>query len=361
VTDVAVHPVSGRIYVLDAALRSVAVFERDGTPAFTFGQRGRGPGDYEAPSRIMVLPWSGDLAVWDAALQRLTVSSVTGAVKATHLLAHERSSVGLDNELSQTGRTIAARVDGYVFEVRSNPAQVVAAQQKGYLVRLNRDVTVADTLLEFAVSQIGYAARRSANTTHEEWERPLIFSPKPHWAVLTDGGLVVTVGGRYELLHVAADGEPRQRFVRHVPPARVTRDDRLRFLRQEVENRRAGGPLILLERFARDRFALLRPALAGVLAGSANSSWIRRFDTAEDPEGRSGTFDVVSAEEELIAQYQFPEGANPLFIDGESVYAAVKDSAGAESLAVFRMPTAASARPPLVPRGVAEAQLSRQR
>jgi len=59
-------------WILDGTQRLVAHFASDGSLLHSFGRRGAGPGEFEVPTAVGVVP-SGDIVVVDAGLLRLTV------------------------------------------------------------------------------------------------------------------------------------------------------------------------------------------------------------------------------------------------------------------------------------------------
>jgi DNA-binding beta-propeller fold protein YncE len=70
----AVHPVTGRIYVVDSALDKVKVYRSsDGAPVFQFGSSGSGPGQLSFPISIAVSPALGEAFVADSRNRRIAV------------------------------------------------------------------------------------------------------------------------------------------------------------------------------------------------------------------------------------------------------------------------------------------------
>jgi 6-bladed beta-propeller protein len=68
----------GRIVVANAGTGSLLIFDPSGRPLRTVGRRGRGPGEFEAPT--LVAQVRGDsLVVWDVTLHRLSVFDREGA------------------------------------------------------------------------------------------------------------------------------------------------------------------------------------------------------------------------------------------------------------------------------------------
>ena len=69
--DIAVDPVSGRIYVVDGQRHEVAIYDADGAPLARFGGRGAGDGQFDFPAGIAVDPQAGEVLVSDQRNSRM--------------------------------------------------------------------------------------------------------------------------------------------------------------------------------------------------------------------------------------------------------------------------------------------------
>ena len=69
---------AGRLAALDAAAKVVWLIEQRTGSAVALGREGEGPGEFETPRAVMAAP-DGDVAVYDAALRRITVLAAAGA------------------------------------------------------------------------------------------------------------------------------------------------------------------------------------------------------------------------------------------------------------------------------------------
>lgn len=75
-------------YVADAGTSSILVYDRSGSPVTRIGRRGRGPGEFIAPSAFALLDSGarmgvGELAVVDAALKRISIVDPQLTVRRT--------------------------------------------------------------------------------------------------------------------------------------------------------------------------------------------------------------------------------------------------------------------------------------
>ncbi len=82
----------GRVFLLDPSAFKVRVFDADLAPIGSFGQRGKGPGEFEEPKSIALTP-DGRVAVFDPTLKRLTLFDASGATLTTQRL--EASNVAI--------------------------------------------------------------------------------------------------------------------------------------------------------------------------------------------------------------------------------------------------------------------------
>jgi len=76
-TGIAVHPLSGAIYVVDTATHSVSVFSADGILESSFGSRGSGAGQLNYPTLIAIGP-EGRIYVSDSLNFRIQVFTDSG-------------------------------------------------------------------------------------------------------------------------------------------------------------------------------------------------------------------------------------------------------------------------------------------
>jgi hypothetical protein len=330
IVDVAPSPGGDTLYVLDGMSLSVFAFDSGGTRLFGFGGRGGGPGEFRRPTGLTLLPWSGEVAVWDVQTQRLTVHTSAGAVVRTI------SPAGIPGGLVQK---MAAVQDGFVAEVRSDPLRVRPEAQRGVVVRLNQTGRATRTLLRFRVPGVNASHRESAaGSSVTTWLTPLTWSPEPRWSTLRDGSVVFAPGGPDEVYRIDPAGHV-ERIRADTPPARVTRGDRVRHLAGLRERGKIAAPttpLHLLEPLNRPLYAIVRPAVSGVLAGPGGAAWTRGFSTEDDWRGYSREWRVTAAARPP-ARVRLPQGFEPLHIVGGLVYGVAVDSMLAERVEAYRV------------------------
>lgn len=332
IADVAPSRSGDTVYVLDEMEGQVSAFDRQGRRLFTFGARGEGAGEFRRPVDLLVLPWSGEVGVWDMDAQRLTLHGPGGERPRT-----VDPSPGGRRTSSRTVRRVGTYADGYVVEVHEDPLLVGPGSQHALLIRLNRELAVRDTLARVLVpgvtaSHVETAAGSSATT----WHNPPVYSPALSWASLDDGSVLMAPGGPPDVYRLTASGATRFRW-RH-RPGRLTRSDRLRRLEGEIETglfRAPPVPVTVLEPLHRRFFSILRPSFTGVLGGAAGEIWVRRFDTRASWEGHALIWERVAYDGTALPAIQLPGGFRPRRVIGALMYGVATDSLGVERAEVY--------------------------
>jgi hypothetical protein len=69
-----------RIYILDAAINTVRVYDMHGTHLTSFGREGSGPGEFQQPRSVEVNPADGTLFVRDGQMSRIGIFTPDGEV-----------------------------------------------------------------------------------------------------------------------------------------------------------------------------------------------------------------------------------------------------------------------------------------
>ncbi|HEX2209716.1 MAG TPA: hypothetical protein VHG93_18690 [Longimicrobium sp.] len=332
IADLAPSLSGDTVYVLDAMGSSVSAFDTDGRHLLSFGGKGGGPGEFRRPVQLLVLPWSGEVAVWDVETQRLTVHTPAGdAVRVVSPAAGDgRGKV----------RRIRAFGGGYVAEVHSDPLLVSAWGQRGALVRLDTAAAAPRTLFAFTIAAVNATHQEPApGTSITSWLKPPTWSPEPRWDLLPDGTVLFAPGGPDEAYRVAPSGRAT-RLYRESAPGRVTRRDRLRRLDGERDRRIIASPrapLALLEAANRRFFAAVRPSVTGVLAGPGGALWTRGFDTRESWQGFSRTWTPTHADGRLAGAVRLPAGLEPVRIADGVLYGVAEDEMHVQRVEAYRV------------------------
>jgi hypothetical protein len=332
VADVAPGASGDTVYVLDGMNASVSAFGADGRFLFAFGGKGGGPGEFRRPVQLLVLPWSGEVAVWDVETQRLTVHTPAGRVArmVAPATADARGRV----------QRIRAFAGGYVAEVHSDPLVVRAEGQRGALVRLDTAARAPRTLFSFAIAAVNASHVEPApGTSITSWMKPPTWSPEARWDVLADGTVLFAPGGPDEAYRVAPSGRVA-RIHRDLDYARVSRRDRIRNLDGARDRRQIASPetpLALLEAMNRRFFVAVRPAVTGVLAGPGGALWMRGFDTGESWQGFSRTWTAAGADGRPAGAIRLPGAFEPLRVVDGVLYGVAEDGMHVQRVEAYRV------------------------
>jgi hypothetical protein len=326
IADVAATGGGDTVYVVDTLERRVTAFRADGRYLFAAGRRGEGPGEFQEPVSAAHLPWNGGLAVWDLALQRITFLAADGSVRDTRRPLAQ-------GDLARLGRRLRAWRGGMLLEVHDDALVTPPERQRGHLVRLDTAGRVRDTVLTFRIPPVhGTAQESGGRILSATWAWSPHWTPKPTWDVGGDGVILFAPGGRPDVYAFAADGTPLRRVSRTWAPRPVTWSERYDNL-AEAQRRGLYGqaPVWMLEMLNRDRYARVRPAVMGLLAGPDGRALTRRFDTAEAWDGRGRTWDEVAPGGPGGA-LRFPAGFHPLLRAGGRVFGVRQDSLDVDHL-----------------------------
>jgi hypothetical protein len=331
VADVAPSLSGDTVYVLDGMSATVSAFDAAGRPLFDFGGEGGGPGEFRRPIQLLVLPWSGEVGVWDVEAQRLTVHTAGG--ETVRVLAPGAA------DARGTVRRIRAFAGGYVMEVHSDPLLASRAEQRGAMVRLDTAAGAPRTLFHFAIAPVDAShvepAPGSSATT---WREPPVWSPQASWDVLADGTVLFAPGGPDEAYRITPAGRVT-RLRRPTAGARVTRGDRLRHLQGERDRRLLASPstpLTVLEPLNRRFFAAVRPSVTGVLGGPGGALWTRGFDSRESWRGFSRTWRRTRADGAPYGAVRLPAAFEPLRIIDGTIYGVAEDEMHVQRVEAYR-------------------------
>lgn len=311
---------------------AVSAFGVDGRFLFSFGGEGGGPGEFRRPVQLLVLPWSGEVAVWDVETQRLTVHTPAGGVARVLApgAADARGKV----------RRIRAFAGGYVMEVHSDPLQVSRAEQRGALVRLDTAARSPRTLFGFAIAAVNASHVEPApGASVTTWSHPPAWSPQARWEVLADGTVLFAPGGPDEAYRIPPTG-PVTRLRREHRHSRVTRKDRLRHLEGERDRHLIASPttpVTVLEPLNRRYYASVRPSVTGLLAGPGGSLWTRGFHMRDSWRGFSRTWNRTRADGTPMDDVRLPASFEPLYIVGGLVYGITEGEMYVQRVEAYRV------------------------
>ncbi|MCC6929336.1 MAG: hypothetical protein IT359_10130 [Gemmatimonadaceae bacterium] len=284
----------GNVYVSDFSATTVWILDAGGRSVGRVGRKGRGPGEFEAPTGIAVAP-DGNLVVRD--INRVTTFAPDPATG--RLAKYEGAFAG--PSMADWRSTFATRFDAQ--RRLYYPAFNVANRTKrsGVFYIFAPDGRLTDSLVvpPFPGAPAP-TARVQTSATGGRMLRGLShapFAPLPSWDVTPRGTLVSGMGNRYEVQETDARGALVRRYTRALPPEPIPpplRRDSLAALRQRLDSvpvpleRVQGMPPDVREGRIPERF----PAFMAVHAAADGMLWIRRWSL--NP--RESVFDVFASD-----------------------------------------------------------------
>ncbi len=314
----AVFGPEGRIYVADGLNAEVRVFDRDGTPAFAFGRRGEGPGEFGA---LYSLAWVGDtLLALDFGVGRVGMFSPGGEWLGQHRHPGRISGSGRQLRLYQTSPH-----EAYAFslEMRGNELADVFIRY-----------TAAGPIDTLPMIHMSRPTESMVVCHHPDgsihfWEIP--FAPKLVQHPLRDGLRAVAETDRYRIAVVDEGGDTIRVLERAQDPVETTEEGWEEGL-QEYRAFRDENPEASCEPRSPSRPDFV-PPIVDLLADPDGSLWVQ----ARTPEG--AFWEVFGPDGALRGRVpDFPRGERtvPYFGEGR-ILNIVPDSLGVETVRVYEL------------------------
>lgn len=284
---------AGNIYVADIDNSFLVVFGPDGRFRGQVGRKGRGPGEFQGPSGLVI-----------DARQRLWVRDTE---RISRFVRDPRTGLLARYDTAFTQPIFADWYNARASRVASNgdylhptPSAAVGAQKR--VLRYNAHGLLADSLMvpRRPNETTGYA-RVAINENTGRMLRGLDvppFTAIPSWDVTPRGTILSTGGDRYEIRETDGTGRVLRTIVRPVAPVAIVAAERAESL--AAMNRRIDSisvPLSKVEGMSDDvrarRLPTHYPAIQSLFAPPDGTTWVRRWAGA-DQRGTS-VFDVFDA------------------------------------------------------------------
>ncbi len=285
---------NGDIYVADISNAVLLVFARDGKYRGTVSRKGRGPGEFRAPTGIVIDDRKDELWVRDLEhVIRFARDPRTG------LLA-KYDSAFRQTAMSDWRRARASRVasDGAYLHVA--PSAAIGAPR--YVLRYAPNGTRLDSIPVPAYPNA--ASSTVFFRTTERGGRTLSglnhvpFAPVPQWDVTPLGTIISGDAITYRIVETSAEGLSVREFGRSVPTVAIPRTEVAESVR--ALTRRLDSVPVPLDRVERMPEAVRKkqlpntyPAYQAIFAEPDGTIWVRRWPN-ERQRGQS-IFDVFDA------------------------------------------------------------------
>lgn len=249
---------AGDIYVFDRQVPALRWYRPNGTYAGTVGGEGSGPGEYlDSDGGLAVLD-DGHVVLRDPGNGRYSVYDSLGAYVTSW---PSRRNVSL-------GSPVSAGPSGSFFAQVGRPQSAPTDAPSGpYLARFDLNGAGPDTVL-IPVSQVAALTLTAGNSAMQA-RLAVPFSPRTHWAVPPDGGVLVAEGGTYQVDWYRADGTVL-RITRDTAPVAVSDDERDSVIRELRTSMRRLDP----EWDAEIPIPDVKPFIRGLYAGRDGRTWV---------------------------------------------------------------------------------------
>lgn len=336
--SIAVLP-DGRILAVDRQVPTIRVFAADGSYLGSWGRRGSGPGELEAPDAGLAVLSDGRVVVRDPGNARLQLFLPDGTPSDTWPVI--------------TGQFINRRAFGVSGGALLNPDVInpndPLPEWRLGLVRIDAGGQVLDTL---AIPDPGTQAHRfSTRAGGNTAEMALPFAATHHWAWHPDGFIVHGRGDRFALT-LDRDPDPL-RIEREVMPTPVSAEER-----DQEEQRVLNGMRWLDPTWRWDGPSIpwTKPVLSGVVTGADGRIWVLRDgqsyevdDPDYDPtepfateirwrqERVADAFEVSGTFLGTVTMPRELDSGVPPILRGDTLWAVVRDELGVQRVRRFEL------------------------
>lgn len=316
----------GRIYVLDDQVGKVSVFDADGRFAFSFGERGQGPGEFSVQTAGILVEESGIVAVRDDIRRSDHLFDADG--RFLRFRPHAERFRGEWAVLPQ---------GGYVTRSRSATSDSI--------VRLDGDARIIDTVVEFEYDISRTRGIQAGTSVEGKQEIPLL-PRQPVWGMTTDGRVISGMSDRYHIDVRQPDGSPTL-IIEREHEARLIGADGHRRLADHLKELMGAAGLTepqIAETFQRFAFTLpdALPAFAGLVGGPDGTIWVQgvlpidsmpaHFPFFDVLYPGSPAWDVFSRDGEYLGVINMPRNFTLKRIRSDRIYGFVTDELGLQQV-----------------------------
>lgn len=335
-----------RMYLLDAQNSRIIVFDAAGRFVRTFGKKGGGPGELQAPLGMAVAS-DGSIVVSDLGNRSFVVFSPGGEYVR---------NVPFDDELGFPTNVAADRSGGIIGRSLPRPRPDRAPSDAGVspIFRQSLDGAEAHTLYRVPVTPprvMQSGGNRIAAISMEP-----VFGPRPTFGVLP-AGLAVHHETEYAIHVLDTAGRPVRTITRDYRPRKVTKKDQEEWQEQRREEEASGrGPTVVMSRtspagtstsvgrppsgamtFNVDAvpFAELMSVVTSIRTDPHGRIWVQRRAADATAEG---PIDLVTSDGRYIGTLPAQPLPNAVSASGLAAWVVTDDELGVERVIVRRLP-----------------------
>ena len=330
------------IYVVDAQVPAVHVYDRQGRYLRDIGRPGQGPGEYQRPGSVAVLPDGRVLVREYSSGTRIGVYSAQG----------ETLDTWYGEMLFGMSTPPVVSYDGEYFTQTLGATPEEREQQKAGMARAGADGIEGPLRLFPQLEEPRHPDLRAGNAS-----LGIPLWPGSRAVMLPSGAMVAGVADQHRLVMDRPDGT-RLVIERPIDPLPVSDEEWEWHRRRMIARGRGMDPSF---DWSGDGLPRTHPAFTALLADRSRRIWvlrpariIRETDCTEDPldESSSPTVPCFTREDvadvfdeesgKLLGEVAFPSAVHPAdlsvpFIRGTELYTAVEDAAGTIMVKRYRL------------------------
>lgn len=295
----------------------------DGNHLLSWGQRGQGPGEFQASSGITLV--GEHVYVLDGNQGRLSIFELTGELVRTIPLQRFGMPPNFPRWLYRaTGDTVL-----FGLSVPMGNERMIIARSFG--ASASEDPIHQDTVIVFPARTT--SLRLTAPGAPSLTLSPP-YSPEPQWTPVS-GGVAFWQGLDSDIQILGLDGVLKSAISLTLDDRlEVTSEDREFWLQdaipQEFSGQRVFEPLRVKARQTVD-FPRYHPLMSRILGGPDSLLWVRRT-----PNGRDQVWDVLDTQGQLASRVSLASGQALMSVIPDHLVLKVTDELGVESIEVHR-------------------------
>jgi hypothetical protein len=274
------------IYVLDWKENKIKVFDKVGKHLRTFGKKGQGPGEIQAPSGMDLTP-GGRLAIFDRGNKRIACYSLTGeCLKEISTAKWSFIRVSLDSRSFIYGDNFVFRRDALTLK----------------LLKFDPELNPVSTVQEVTAEL-----------------KPPRVNPMPGrfiYDVMRNDNLVWGLTTKYELQIASPEGKPVRKIVKDCDPVKITDKDKEELIKNNYGDKGAPQDIIL-------EWPAYHPPMVYMLVDDQNRIFVRT--SSKDAEGNYHC-DVFGPDGTCSTAFNLPENEIPMAVKKDKMYCLIREN-----------------------------------
>jgi hypothetical protein len=276
------------IYALDWKEIKIKVFDKNGKPLRSFGQRGQGPGEMSMPTRMVISP-GNNLIIDDMGNSKLIFYSLDGRFI---------KEIPMGKYWSAFSFTFDSK--GNIYAYTRSYGETMISELKKFDSDLKPVATIASFEERRSPSEQAFTARISHNVTR-------------------DDNIIWLITSKYELTVVNSEGRTIKRILKDYDPVKITKKIKDDLIKEEFGDRGIppGMTFEVPSHFPPTRYFIV----------DEKGRMIVSTYEYEDKDGIQYLFyDVFDSEGRYIAKFSHPKDEIVFVVKKNKVYSLVRES-----------------------------------